>query len=160
MSNQGLSSEDFRQVMGNHAAGVVVVSTTWGGVNHGVTVNSMTSVSLNPAIVLICLNHNSQTAAAIRARGLFCLNLLGENQELISRQFVRKDIDRFAGVPLHEHADGLPLIDGAAGHLVCKLKTINSVGDHYVVYGDVTECRRQSSRPLLYHKGQYCRLAI
>jgi len=159
MSNQSFSSADFRQVMSNHAAGVVVVSTTWDGVNHGVTVNSMTSVSLNPAIVLVCLDHNSQTATAIRSRGWFCLNLLDENQELISRQFVRKDVDRFADVPLHDRSDGLPLIAGAAGHLVCRLKTIDSVGDHFVVYGEVTECSKQDTRPLLYHKGQYCRLA-
>jgi flavin reductase (DIM6/NTAB) family NADH-FMN oxidoreductase RutF len=159
MNSQNFSSEDFRQVMGNHAAGVVVVSTAWNGANHGVTVNSMTSVSLDPAIVLVCLNHNSQTAAAIRSHGWFCLNLLDESQELISRQFVRKDVDRFADVQLHDRTDGLPLIVGAAGHLVCRVKTIESVGDHYVIYGDVTECSRQGTRPLLYHQGQYCRLA-
>lgn len=159
MGSLSFSPEDFRQVMGNHAAGVVVVSTAWNGVNHGVTINSMTSVSLNPAIVLVCLNHNSQTAAAVRSRGWFSLNLLDESQELISRQFVRKDVDRFADVPLHDRTDGLPLITGAAGHLVCRLKAIDSVGDHYVIYGDVTECSKRGTRPLLYHKGQYCRLA-
>lgn len=119
----------------------------------------MTSVSLNPAIVLVCLSHNSQTAAAIRSRGWFCLNLPDESQELISRKFVPKDVDRFAGVPMHERTDGLPLISGAAGHVVCRLKTIDSIGDHYVVYGDVVECSKQGTRPLLYHKGRYCGLA-
>jgi len=156
----GFNSEDFRQVMGNHAAGVVVVSTEWNGVNHGVTVNSMTSVSLSPAIVLVCLSHNSETVSAIDRRGWFCLNFLEENQESVSRQFVRKNVDRFADVQLQDRVDKLPLIVGAAGHLVCKLKTIDSVGDHYVVYGEVFECSRQETRPLLYHKGRYCRLAI
>jgi 3-hydroxy-9,10-secoandrosta-1,3,5(10)-triene-9,17-dione monooxygenase reductase component len=160
MNSPTFNSDDFRQVMGNHAAGVAIVSTEWNGVNHGLTVNSMTSVSLNPAIVLVCLNRNSHTASAIRVRGWFCLNLLGETQESISRQFVRKDVDRFANVNLNDRPDKLPLIAGAAGHLVCRLKTIDSVGDHYVVFGEVTECSKPGARPLLYHKGQYCRIAV
>lgn len=157
MSN--LSSENFRQMIGNHAAGVVVVSTEWNGAHHGVTVISTTSVSLSAAIVLICLNKNSLTVSVIRSRGGFCLNLLDENQETVSRRFVRMDGNRFADIRLQDRGDRLPLIVGAACHLVCKLKASDRVGDHNVVYGEAVESSRRDTRPLLYHKGRYCRLA-
>jgi flavin reductase (DIM6/NTAB) family NADH-FMN oxidoreductase RutF len=153
------TADEFRRAMGNHASSVVVVTTSGAGRHHGVTVNSMTSVSLRPPIVLVCFSKTSETGEVIRSSGRFCLNILDREQEWISRQFVRKNVDRFENVDIDLRDGGIPAIVGAVAHLNCKVMSIQEVGDHLVVFGDVLECAASDTEPLVYWQGSYRRLA-
>jgi flavin reductase (DIM6/NTAB) family NADH-FMN oxidoreductase RutF len=155
----GADAEGFRAAMGRFVTGVAVVTTEAEGSRYGMTVNSLTSVSLNPLTLLVCLAKGSLTAEAVLARGRFLVNLLEASQERISRQFVAKVEDRFRGVPLEPRADGLPAIAGALGRMVCVVDTVQPVGDHLIVFGRVEECDCRDGAPLLYYRSGYRRLA-
>ena len=149
---------EFRDVMGTFPTGVAVVATAHEGRRFGMTINSLTSISLAPMIVLVALDTGSQTGRMIHARGAFTINLLGEHQEDLSRRFVAKVPDRFEGVSMLTRADGLPVIAGTTGYLVCRLMQSSQVGDHAVVYGEVMECGAGDHAPLVYFRGAYGRV--
>lgn len=140
-TNVGATSEDFRRVMSCFATGVAVVTTEMNGMRFGMTVNSLTSVSPDPVVLLVCLAQESTTASALLRRGRFVVNLLTADQEAISRRFVGKTGDRFQGVRLVECDDGLPAVEGALGHIVCCVTSTQDVGDHVVVFGRVLACQ-------------------
>lgn len=149
----------FRQVMGSFATGVAVITTSVDGEPSGMTVNSLTSVSLDPMIVLVCVVKGSRTAAAIRQRGRFAINLLSAEQEETSRRFVSKDAQRFEsledGLELEQE---MPLLPGRLAHLVCDVHLVQEVGDHEVIYGRVLDCHADEGQPLLYWRGAYSKL--
>jgi len=155
MSLKAPNSRDFRTVMGQFPTGVAVVATAHHGVRYGMTINSLTSISLQPMLVMVSLVTGSVTGNMILARGAFTINLVGEHQEELSRRFVAKIADRFAGVPLHDRADDLPVIAGTTGFLVCRLHRADVVGDHTVIYGEVMECGAGDHAPLVYFDGSY-----
>jgi 3-hydroxy-9,10-secoandrosta-1,3,5(10)-triene-9,17-dione monooxygenase reductase component len=158
MSSNALSPRHFRSVMGQFPTGVAVVATAHEGVRYGMTINSLTSISLEPMLVMVSLVTGSLTGSMILARGAFTINLVGEHQEELSRRFVAKLADRFATVPLRERSDDLPVIAGTSGYLVCRLFKVDEVGDHTVVYGEVTECGEGDHAPLVYFDGSYGRV--
>ncbi|MEX0760180.1 MAG: flavin reductase family protein [Tistlia sp.] len=151
--------EGFRAAMGRFVTGVAVVTTEAGGTRYGMTINSLTSVSLDPLTLLVCLAKGSLTAEAVLARGRFLVNLLEASQERISRQFVAKIDDRFRDIALEPRADGLPAIAGTLGRMACLVETVQPVGDHLIVFGRVEECDCRDGAPLLYYRSGYRRLA-
>ena len=153
-----IEPQAFRRVMGSFATGVAVVTTSRGGEQFGMTVNSLTSVSLEPLIVLICLVKGSRTGAAIRDRGRFAINLLNADQEEISRRFVSKEQRRFRRENASENAWGVPLMEDALATLVCDVYLIHEIGDNDVVYGRVLHCESSEGKPLLYWRGEYSSL--
>lgn len=158
MSQKAPSPRDFRTVMGQFPTGVAVVATAHEGLRYGMTINSLTSISLEPMLVMVSLVTGSLTGNMILARGAFTVNLIGEHQEELSRRFVAKIADRFAGVALRERADDLPVIAGTSGYLVARVYQVNDVGDHTVVYGEVQECGEGDHAPLVYFGGSYGRV--
>ena len=148
----------FRSVMGSVATGVAVVTTTREGEQFGRTVNSLTSVSLEPLIVLICVVKGSRTGLAIRDRGRFAVNLLNSEQEEISRRFVSREQRRFRRQDASDNVWGVPLMEGALASLVCDVHLIHEIGDHDVVYGRVLHCDSSEGKPLLYWRGAYSAL--
>lgn len=149
----------FRRVMGSFATGVAVVTTAVDGEMHGMTVNSLTSVSLDPLIVLVCIVKGSRTGAAIRKRGRFAINLLSAGQEEVSRRFVSKALeDRFQDVDALDNEWEVPLLEGGLAHLVCDVHLVQEMGDHDVVYGRVLHCDASEGRPLLFWRGAYSML--
>ncbi len=145
--------------MGSFPTGVAVVATVHEGRRYGVTINSLTSISLAPMIVLVSLDTGSLTGRMILGRGAFTVNLLGEHQEELSRRFVSKVADRFEGIPVAARNDDLPVISGTTGHLVCRLLQSSEIGDHTVMYGEVLECATGDHAPLVYFGGSYGRVA-
>ncbi|MCU0491644.1 MAG: flavin reductase family protein, partial [Chloroflexaceae bacterium] len=109
----------FRQVMGHFASGVTVVTTVYEGQLSGITVSSFTSLSLNPMLVLICIDKNTSSHDAFARAGKFAVNILSEGQEYLSRRFATREINKFdaGGFTLSPH--GLPLLDGALAHVEC-----------------------------------------
>ena len=147
----------FRHVMGHFPTGVTVITTVHDGERHGMTANSVTSVSLEPVLILVCLMREARTALAIQKAERFAVNILREDQEEISRRFARPLQDRFEGLELEEGPGGLPLLPGCLAYLTCRVHEIVPAGDHDVVLGAVEHCSAKANggNPLLFFQGRY-----
>jgi 3-hydroxy-9,10-secoandrosta-1,3,5(10)-triene-9,17-dione monooxygenase reductase component len=146
----------FRSVMGAFATGVAVVGTEWNGDLFGATINSLTSVSLKPCMLLFCTNEASVTGTAIRQRGLFSVNILGQHQSELSARFTHKQPkNRFDDLALTFSPDGLPLLQGAAGQMCCRVAGVHKAGDHDIILGEVISGEEIACSPLVFHKGAY-----
>lgn len=158
MSND-VTPRELRTAMGAFATGVAVVSTSWDGVLCGMTVNSLTSVSLDPPLVLVCLARGSRTEKAVASRGAFAVTLLAEGQEALSDRFARRGADHFRGIEPELDDLGLPRLPGWLAYLACQVADTYSGGDHIVVVGRVLRCERRAGFPLVYYQGRYHALA-
>jgi flavin reductase (DIM6/NTAB) family NADH-FMN oxidoreductase RutF len=150
-----MDSREFRDAMGGFATGVAIVTTEADGRLHGMTINSLTSVSLNPTLLLVALTRPSRTASAIDRRGAFVINVLGVNQAHVSNTFARPSEDHFADRSLFTIEDGMPMIVGALAHLVCQTEQQHEAGDHTVVIGRVVRGAVAPRDPLIFHRGAY-----
>jgi flavin reductase (DIM6/NTAB) family NADH-FMN oxidoreductase RutF len=145
----------LRQAMGRFATGVAVITTEHAGHRHGMTVNSLTSVSLEPPMLLVCLTRGSRTADAVVRAGRFGVNILSARQEAISNRFARRGEDHFADVPLDEGPLGLPLISNAVAQVTCRVSREIDGGDHVIVLGDVVHVHHRDGLPLCFFSGNY-----
>jgi flavin reductase (DIM6/NTAB) family NADH-FMN oxidoreductase RutF len=124
----------WRHLIGNWATGVCVVTSTVDGAPRGCTANSLTSVSLDPILLLVCFDYGSNTLAAVRATRRFCLNVLAAGQEHLSRHFACKgtEEEKFAGIAYRLH-DDVPVLDGCLVWIVCEVQREVPGGDHAIV---------------------------
>jgi flavin reductase (DIM6/NTAB) family NADH-FMN oxidoreductase RutF len=152
---RAIDPERYRSVMGAFATGVAIVTTAWKGELFGATVNSLTSVSLKPCMLLFCVSDGSATGMAIRNSGRFSVNILGQHQSDLSARFTQAAKDRFADLALDFDADGLPLLRGAAAQLCCRVAAIHKGGDHDIILGDVLSGEDIACHPLVFHRGAY-----
>jgi flavin reductase (DIM6/NTAB) family NADH-FMN oxidoreductase RutF len=153
----------FRQVLGHFPTGVTVVATLDAdGGPVGLAVGSFCSVSLAPPLVLFCSGRESSTFPAIEARGSFCVNVLAEDQEDVSRVFAGKGTDKFSGLGWKPASTGSPIIAGSLAWIDCRVERVVEAGDHYVVLGEVLELGVGHERggPLLFYRGGYGRFAV
>lgn len=146
----------FRQIMGGFATGVAVVTTVADGELHGMTVNSLTAVSLDPLLLLVCLTKDSRTSAAVAASGRFAINLLGRDQRDLSNRFARQGEDHFVDLEV-EWVEDVPTIGGGLGYVICGVARIDDGGDHHIVIGAVTTGETQPGEPLVFYRGRYGR---
>jgi flavin reductase len=154
------TSKDFRSTVGAFATGVTVVTTRGEEHAYGMTANAFSSVSLDPPLVLVCVIKPSEGCEHIEQNGCFAVNILGEEQEPLSRYFASRDRprgrDAFREVSHRLGASGSPIIDGALAYLDCRLHTSHSAGDHEIFIGEVLEIGcNADARPLVFHGGQY-----
>ena len=146
----------FKRVLGSFASGVTIVTTQDGaGGPKGMTVTAFSSVSLDPPLVLICIDRKADSLASLHETGRFAVNILGEGQDEISRRFAAKDVDRFAGVRVRPGATGLPLLEGALGVLECRVVSQHPAGDHIIFVGEVEAAAMEPAAPLLHFRGRY-----
>ena len=150
-----IDAKRFRSVMGALPTGVAVITTGWKGELYGATINSLTSVSLEPCMLLFCTNEGSATGAAILNRGLFSVNILGQHQSDLSARFTGKRMNRFEGLAIAFSTEGLPLLEGAAAHLCCRVGGVHKAGDHDIILGEVLSGEEAACSPLVFHKGVY-----
>lgn len=155
-----INNEEFRAALGRFASSVSVVTgkAADGGL-FGITVSAFTSVSLNPPLILICIDKRSSTHDHFVTDSHFAVNILGEEQELQSRRFASRETDKFAGIGYAAGVTGTPLLDGALACLECRVVNTCEGGDHTIVVGEVEATRLAESKPLLYFRGGYARLA-
>ncbi|WP_224404053.1 flavin reductase family protein [Pseudonocardia sp. ICBG1034] len=146
----------LRRVCGHWATGVAVVTgRAADGAPLGMAVNSFTSLSLDPPLVLFCPALASSTWPGIRAAGRFAVDVLATRHAALAGVFARSGGDKFAGVPLRETADGLPAIEGAVARLVCSVDAVHPGGDHEIVVGRVQHAEHEDDLdPLLFHRGR------
>ncbi|MGE0490038.1 MAG: flavin reductase family protein [Vulcanimicrobiota bacterium] len=151
------TSRDYRDCIGNFATGVAIVTAGEGGTKTGMTVNSLTSVSLEPPLLLFCPKNGSHTLEVIRRTGTFAVNLLTDGQgDLCGRFAGRCEGDRFAGVA-HRTGPftGAPLLDGCLARLECRIHAIHPGGDHSIVIGEVVGLDvGESASPLCFWTGK------
>lgn len=155
----GIDPARYRQVLGHFATGVTVVTALHQDTPVGMCVNSFTSVSLDPPLVGLCVGRHSSTGAHIRTAGRFCVNVLAEAQEHLSRRFATREEDRFAGLGWRPAPSGAPVLNGVLAWVDCTLEGEHEGGDHVVVIGRVQELDVASQgRPLIFYRGGYGRI--
>src|SRR5262245_37737278 len=151
-----VTSDQFRMVMGNFATGITVVTTRdTKGNPYGLTVNSFTSVSLNPLLVLVCLDNRLSGLQAFRDSKHFGISILSEHQEDMSRLFAKKDTERPSNI-FFEGKLGIPLLQNSIAVMECKTIEVYAGGDHQIFLGHVENAEvLQLDHPLLYFRGKY-----
>lgn len=147
-----ISSSAFREVLSRFASGVTVVAVNGQHGPVGFTATGFTSVSLVPPLILVCVNKVASVYDAIVEAEFFGVSILDATQTGIATRFAQSDIDRFEGVALRPSGEsGVPLIEGALGHLECRRHSRQELGDHTVVVGAVVAGFAGAGRPLVHH---------
>jgi 3-hydroxy-9,10-secoandrosta-1,3,5(10)-triene-9,17-dione monooxygenase reductase component len=160
---EAVTPDELRLAMAQFATGVTIVTSRDGvGTPVGTTANAVCSVSLDPPLVLVCLDRKSLTLQAVRDHGAFVLNVLGEAQRDLCAAFARRGSDgAWDGVRHHLCPTATPALSEALATLDCSVDRIDPGGDHEIVIGRVVEtCIQDGSAPLLFHRGAYARLAV
>jgi len=157
-----IDTSEFRRVMGHFATGVTVVTTLRSdGSPCGLTASAVCSVSLDPTMILICVDREADTHDCIDQRGIFAVNVLPENPgETLARRFAADDVeDKFRGVAFREEHTGAPVLADALAWLDCRVAQRVEAGDHTVFIGEVLGADSGEGTPLLYYRGGYGRFA-
>ena len=145
----------FREAIAHFATGVTVITTLYEGKPAGMTASAVSSVSLDPVLLLVCINNRLPTHTAIEASRRFVVNVLGEGQEDLALRFARPAADKFAGVALDPGKE-LPVLADAIAHFVCEVHERFPGGDHSIFTGLVRECATlRGKRPLLYFRSGF-----
>ncbi len=149
--------------MGCFATGVTIITVDLDGEVHGMTANAFASVSLDPMLVLVCVDHSTRTHAHLHAKKRFGINILSKHQRAISEYYARTERD-------HEHAEteagarfertrhGTPVLYGALAYLECKLRSAEVAGDHSIFIAEVEDVVVREGEPLLFFRGKYRKL--
>jgi 3-hydroxy-9,10-secoandrosta-1,3,5(10)-triene-9,17-dione monooxygenase reductase component len=148
--------DQFRDVLGHLPTGVTVVTAHDPSGPVAMSANSVTSVSLDPPLILFCPAKSSSTWPHIRDSGRFCVNVFAAHHEEASRRFAARGVDRFAGVSWHSRPSG-PAIDDAVAWIECTIDAVHEAGDHLIVVGavDRLDIREGAGEPLVFFRGQY-----
>lgn len=150
--------EVFRDVIGRFASGVTVITTTADGVDFGTTASAVSSLSLEPPMLLICLNRTSDTQGAVVKAGVFGVNILAEDQGEIAYRFAKKGPHKFEGLALLRGRTGVPLVEHALAHLECEVEETVTAGTHTVFLARVQQAAGGEGAPLTYFRGRFGRL--
>ena len=159
-----LTPDTFRIVMGHFVTGVTVVTALERDRPQGITVNALSSVSLEPPLVMVALDRRRFITPTVRAAGRFAVNILAETQQALSDCFAGAEVtpgrDAFCGATWHAGESGLPLIDGAIASLECTVVETFSAGDHDLFIGRVDALTTEDPHadPLLYYRRRYLRI--
>jgi flavin reductase (DIM6/NTAB) family NADH-FMN oxidoreductase RutF len=149
--------EIFRDVIGHFASGVTIVTACHGGHDHGVTANAVSSLSLEPPMLLVCINRASRSHGAVSRCGSFAVNILREGQEELAQLFATRRDDKFAGLELERGELGHPLIEGTLAQLECSVAEGAAGGTHSIFLAHVRQATRDEGLPLLYYRGGFGR---
>jgi 3-hydroxy-9,10-secoandrosta-1,3,5(10)-triene-9,17-dione monooxygenase reductase component len=147
----------FRKVLGQFATGVTIVTTRDSqGRPAGLTANSFTSVSLDPPLVLVCVDYRISSYQAIKHSGSYAVHILTEQQTDLAWRFAAKEVDKFAGLNWQPGRLGDPILEGCIGLLECKVVDEFPGGDHAIFVGRVEhlELLAEAEPPLLFFRGK------
>lgn len=154
-----IEARELRNVMGNFATGVTIITTKdASGKPFGLTANAFSSLSLDPPLLLICVDKKVDCYACFEQSKVFGVNFLSEEQDQLSTRFATKGIEKFESVSYKLGELGVALLDGAVAHLECKLISAYEGGDHTIYVGEVQNATVLSDRPLLFFRGKYYKL--
>jgi flavin reductase (DIM6/NTAB) family NADH-FMN oxidoreductase RutF len=151
-----IEKNELRRVMGHFATGVTVITTfRKSGEMHGLTANAFTSVSLEPPLLLICVDKKADSYPCFDEVGVFTVNILAADQEALSRRFAVSGGNKFEGVAYHPGGNGAPILEGTLGHIECRITARHDGGDHTIYVGEVQEAETREHKPLLFFRGGY-----
>ena len=155
-----IDPDTFRSVLGRFATGITVVTAVDdGGRDVGMTVSAFSSVSLRPPLVQVCIDKAASMYDALLRTDRFGVNILGAEQEGLSRRFAAVDSShRFDGIGYERGESGVVLLDDALGHLECLVTARHDAGDHTLFVGEVERASAGDGRPMLYYRGGYAQL--
>ena len=158
-----IDAPTYRQLIGHFATGVTVVTTAVDGLLHGMTANALTSVSLDPLMLLVCVDKSANAHGQLQRASHFAVNMLAEDQEEVSRTFAQTtepQRDGLQGVPYRLAHHGSPVIEGALAYVECRLADSAPGGDHTVFFGEVVDGDvLREAPPLLFFRGGYRKIA-
>lgn len=155
-----IEQAEFRQALRHFASGVTVITTQDQGQLHGTTISSFCSLSLQPPLILICIDVRATIHNLIVKSGVFGVNILDESAEEVSRHFARQIPNKFASVPYTPGRTGVPLLENALASLECRVTTRYPGGDHTIFIGEVIATYVQpQGQPLLFYRSQYGRFS-
>jgi len=155
-----LNPAEFRKAMGCFATGVTIITVDLDGEVHGMTANAFASVSLDPLLVLVCVDANTRTHAHLHARKRFGINVLCETQRAISEYYARPErtherAEAEAGARFDRTQYGTPMLHGSLAFLECRLHSAQDAGDHTIFIAEVEDAVVREGQPLLFFRGKY-----
>lgn len=155
-----LDPTEFRKAMGGFATGVTIITLDLDGEVHGMTANAFASVSLDPLLVLVCVDHRTKTHAHLHSKKRFGINVLGEDQRAISEYYARparthEHAEEEAGARFERTRHGTPMLQGALAYLECRLHSAEEAGDHTIFIAEVEDVVVREGDPLLFFRGKY-----
>jgi flavin reductase (DIM6/NTAB) family NADH-FMN oxidoreductase RutF len=151
-----IEKNQLRQVMGHFATGVTIITTVnKEGQLHGLTANAFTSVSLEPPLLLISVDKKAESWPAFEESKVFTVNILGDDQEALSRKFAVSGGNKFDGVAYRRGANGAAILEGALAFIECTLYAAYEGGDHSLYLGEIQEASVREGKPLVFFRGGY-----
>jgi flavin reductase (DIM6/NTAB) family NADH-FMN oxidoreductase RutF len=154
-----LDAATFRAVLSHLASGVSVITTRDSdGRDHGMTVTAMCSLSLDPPLVLVCVDRAATMYPHLLRAAHFAVSMLASEQEALSRRFALIRDDRFEGVAYTRDRTGCALVDDALAHIECDMWAQYDGGDHTIFVGRVVRAAVREAEPLVYYRGRYTHL--
>ncbi len=157
-----IDPDTFRSVLGRFASGVTIVTARDAdGRDHGMTVSAFSSLSLEPSLVLVCIDHAASMHPLLSTQPAIGISILSLEQEIWSRRFASEDDDPFDGIPHRRGENGAVLLDDALAHMECRIVSHHEAGDHTIFVAEIDRATPHASdgRPLLYYRGGYAQLA-
>jgi flavin reductase (DIM6/NTAB) family NADH-FMN oxidoreductase RutF len=150
------SAEAFREACAKFATGVAVATVRASdGTPHGLTVSSFTAVSIDPPLILVCIDYACTFIEHFRASTHFGVNVLAESQRALSVIFAEKPEGRFAGVEWYSSESGVPFLRNCLTNIECRVSSIVEAGDHAIFLAQVVEAESRDGIPLLYFNRDY-----
>lgn len=155
-----LDKSEFRRLLGHFATGVTIITTVSKDQKPtGMTANAVTSLSLVPPLMLICVDKAADCYSCFEASKVFTVNVLAEEQEALSRRFATKGVEKFEGVGYRAGQNGCAILDDAVSYMECRLTQAIDGGDHTIYLGEVEAGDASEIAPLLFFRGGYRKLA-
>lgn len=156
---ESLTKTEFCRACAKFPTGVTILTVLDAeGSPHGMTASSFTSVSLEPPLVLVCVDHGASVLAHLRRAQHIGINILSEEQQDLSAHFARRGHDRFDGVEWQAGRGGVPLLPGALAWFECSIHRMVDAGDHTILITEVLDAEYRAGRPLVYFGSDYYKL--
>ena len=161
MSLTTIEQQHFRRVCSKYATGITILTVLdRSGAPHGMTVNSFTSVSLSPPLILVCIDRQTSILSHFMLGTRFGVNMLHEDQKDLSTWFARSGHDRFSGIGWTMGETGAPVLPGMLATMECEVTQMVEAGDHVVVIGAALHATWREGQPLVYFNSSYQGLRI
>lgn len=154
-----ISKDEFRAALGRFASGVTVITTRGtDGFLHGITVSAFSSVSMNPPLILVCIDKGASSHQSFEESEHFVVNILGAEQQHYSDLFASHSADKFETVDYTETESGIPVLKDALVNLECRKTNAHDDGDHTIFIGEILKSNVRDGEPLVYFHGNYRKL--
>lgn len=155
-----LDPATFRASLARFASGVTIVTARdRDGHDYGMTVSAFSSLSLNPPMILVCIDNGASVAPVLEHCEHLAVNILAEDQRALSQRFAKREVDRFEGIEVQRGETGVVLLGGTLAALECDVVTRHPAGDHTILVARVRAAELREGNPLLYWRGAYRQLA-